>query len=63
MTPATLPGQAAADLHFGQRVRYQGQPAEIVDICRRVDRTSVQIRIRGQRLRWVAITELEAAND
>lgn len=52
---------SAADCCYGQRVRYAGQLAEIVDIVRKVDRCTAQIRLLSghQRLRWVNVSELE----
>ena len=54
---------SANDLAYNLRVRYQGELAIVVDICRRVDRTSAQIRLAHgpRRLRWVRVDELEAA--
>ena len=56
----------ATTLCFGQRVIWQGQAAEIVDICYRADpeRTTVQIRIRrpgAAWMRWVRLSELVRA--
>lgn len=54
---------STADLAFGLIVLYADELAEIIDICWRVDRTSVQIRLLvGQRRRlWVRPSELKEA--
>lgn len=51
-------------LAFGQRVRYTGQLAEIIDINHRAGYVPrVQIRmleVTGRPVRWVRLAELEA---
>ena len=54
-----------ADVYFGKRVRWCGQAATVIDIEWRqyVQRIRIRIPEAQPRTRWVALSELEAADD